>query len=56
MFATNGHSHRPGATKTGHLMKGDTMAFALILILVLLLSSAYLLNQWYSGELQEPRT
>ena len=31
------------------------MTFALILILVLLLSTAYLLNQWYSGELTEPR-
>ncbi len=30
------------------------MMFAFALILVLLLSTAYLFHQWYTGELQEP--
>ena len=30
------------------------MMFALALVLVLLLSTAYLFHQWYTGELQEP--
>jgi len=32
------------------------MTFALILLVVLMLSSAYLLHQWYSGELTEPHS
>lgn len=31
------------------------MTFALALLLVVALCSAYLFHQWYSGELQEPR-
>lgn len=31
------------------------MTFALVLVLVLLLSSAYLFHQWYTGELTDPR-
>lgn len=34
--------------------KEDAMMFAFALVLVLLLSSAYLFHQWYTGELQEP--
>ena len=32
------------------------MTFTLILVLVLLMSSAYLFHQWYTGELREPRS
>ncbi len=31
------------------------MTFAFVLVLVLLLSSAYLFHQWYTGELADPR-
>jgi hypothetical protein len=30
------------------------MTFALALVLVLMLSSAYLVHQWYSGDLRDP--
>jgi hypothetical protein len=30
------------------------MTFGLTLVLVLLLSSAYLLREWYTGDLREP--
>lgn len=30
------------------------MAFALMLLLVLVLSTAYLFHQWYTGDLHEP--
>ena len=31
------------------------MTFAVVLALVLVLSSAYLFHQWYTDELREPR-
>jgi hypothetical protein len=32
------------------------MAFAVALLLVLTLSTTYLVHEWYSGELREPRS
>jgi hypothetical protein len=31
------------------------MSFAVMLVLVLLLSSAYLFHQWYTDDLRDPR-
>lgn len=31
------------------------MPFALMLVTVLMLSSAYLFHQWYTGDLRDPR-
>ncbi len=52
LFDTNTYS--PSGAGGPAKRKDDAMMFALALVLVLLLSSAYLFHQWYTGELQEP--
>jgi len=40
--------------RNGHSERTFSMLFALTLALVLVLSSAYLVHQWYTDELSDP--
>ena len=48
----NRHSNRRGEKPSRR--KEALMTFALTLALVLVLSSAYLFHQWYTGDLLDP--
>ena len=48
------HRHSQQAGEKPSRRKEALMTFALTLALVLVLSTAYLFHQWYTGDLQDP--
>ena len=48
-------SRRAAGSAPGREGKDTHMTFAFTLVLVLVLSSAYLVHQWYSDDLHEPQ-